>query len=432
MAEFKQGHALIIGVGTYANSQWSVPITAAEADAVAETLMDPAIGAYPQRQVMTLHNEQATVANVVHGLEMLAERVQPQDTALLFFSGHGAPGEDGQYYFATHEAELISTQRIKAGTGLGQRQLLDLLRAVKAQKLLVIINACFSGNVTATLGTGDVLGTPPPNSVSDSLLAGGAGRVVLTASRANQYSHFRKTQTYTFFGNALIEGLRGKASRPGSGYVGLYELYQHVYQSVRAAASELGQIQEPVLNIVAGVGPFPVARYPGATDSSLGPEAIAQQPPVDTALRVVPAVQQQAGRDAIYNVGGNVNTGGGQINLGAGNRIGNITIGNVAGRDIVTTTITMGGGASGAASLPAQIAVLQQRVAQLSLPEDERSDVVDALGKAKKAGEEGKQARMLDKLRDAHTTLRTLVGSDARAATLADEMGRLISRAEGT
>src|SRR6266508_4668487 len=98
---FTHGRALIIGVGDYQDPQWTVQITVADAECVADALTDPAVGAYPPEQVQVLTGAQTTRAGVTAALTQLAHEARVTDTVVIFFCGHGALGTDGVYHFAT-------------------------------------------------------------------------------------------------------------------------------------------------------------------------------------------------------------------------------------------------------------------------------------------------------------------------------------------
>ena len=135
MVVFREGHALVIGVGTYQDPQWNAPITVADAQGVADALKDPAVGAYLADQVVMLRDGETTREGVTTALKALAGRAKAEATAVIFFCGHGALGTDGEYYFGTHETAFVGG-KVQAGTGLSKSELLDLLREIKAQKLL--------------------------------------------------------------------------------------------------------------------------------------------------------------------------------------------------------------------------------------------------------------------------------------------------------
>ncbi len=308
MAQFQQGYALVVGVGNYQQTKYSVPITFNDAQGVYDALVNPQLAAYPANQITFLHDEAATRQNILDALADLAQRAAETDSVLIFLAGHGAPADDGTWHFATHETEFQSIKSVKSGNALGQTELLDALRKIQAQKILVIINACFSGLVSPTLAATreipQTLGAPPPDSLSNSILATGEGRAIITASRGNQYSMFDMGAPRTFFGNALVDGLNGNGVVNKNGYIGLFELYEYVYTQSRAGASKYGELQEPVLTILQGIGPFPVALYKGSTPGNLADANLLTSPPPNTAARVV-----NVGAGASYaNIDGSHNT----------------------------------------------------------------------------------------------------------------------------
>src|SRR5262245_41770279 len=104
---FGQGHALLIGVGTYANkSGWTVPTTVADAKAVAAVLRNPQFCGYPEGQVTLLSNEQVTRHGVLAALDKLSAQASADSTVLLFYSGHGHFDGAGVYYLTTNDVQI--------------------------------------------------------------------------------------------------------------------------------------------------------------------------------------------------------------------------------------------------------------------------------------------------------------------------------------
>lgn len=310
MAAFQQGHALVVGVGNYAEAKYSVPITFHDAQGVYDALVNPQVAAYPPEQVTFLHDAEATSQNIIDALGELGQRAGQQDTVLIFLAGHGAPADDGTWHFATHDTEFQSIKNVKSGNALSQDELLYALRKIKSQKILVLINACFSGLVSPTLAPGTpvppTLGTPPPDALTTSILGTGEGRAIITASRGNQYSMFDPGAERTFFGDALVQGLNGQGVTNRNGYIGLFELYEFLYTSAKAGAKKYNETQEPVLTVLQGIGPFPVALYKGSTPGNLADAGFMKEPPPNTAANVV---QINAGAGAnVSNVAGSNNT----------------------------------------------------------------------------------------------------------------------------
>lgn len=109
--------------------------------------------------------------------------------------------------------------------------------------------------------------------------------IVVTACRDRQLSYIGPGPL-TLFTQALVDGLRGAGTRGNRGYVSAFDLYLHLYDSVKeAAARQYGKAQEPELTVLKGVGPFPVSLFRGAT--TLGDFDSAAPPPDGAAVREV-------------------------------------------------------------------------------------------------------------------------------------------------
>ena len=346
---FTQGHALLIGVGTYQHEpRMNVPVTAADARAVADVLRDPAFCGYPDDQVKPLCNAAASREGILVALDALATRTGEGDTVFLFFCGHGEYGDDGDYYLTTYDTRL-KDRKVVSGSGLREREFIEKLRALKAKRLLLVVNACHSGEVAPTLGESEApyASTPLPAQTAAALLATGEGRIIITACRENQLSHIGNG-ALTLFTEALVNGLRGGGSSSARGYLSAFDLYTHLYFAIEEGVREkYGARQEPELTVLKGVGPFAVSLFKGAT--TLGQFDSASRPPEGTAVREVnPAyaramLQQYIG--ATYNASltgsGAIAQGNGATAVGAGGvyvggkNTGGINTGTQIGGDLV-------------------------------------------------------------------------------------------------
>jgi hypothetical protein len=272
---FFPGHALLIGVGSYRNHpEFDVPTAVTDAQELAGVFRDARYCGYPESQTRVLCDSGATREGILAALDKLAARAGEQDTALLFYCGHGIYGEDGQYYLTSHDSRFAN-RKVVSGAGVSQRELLERLGAIRAKRMLLIFNACHSGAVTPTLGAEQpVGGLNPSETLSGALLATGEGRVIIAACRASQVSYIGAV-LLTIFTQALADGLRGAGVNDHAGYISAFDLYSFVYATVRDRVRDSYRaIQEPELTILKGVGPFAIALYPGATtpgEFSAGP-----------------------------------------------------------------------------------------------------------------------------------------------------------------
>jgi ABC-type branched-subunit amino acid transport system substrate-binding protein len=200
---------------------------ASDAWALAAVLRDPGIGGF---EVRTLLNEPAHVVNLAVE-EFFADR-RPGDLLLVHFSGHGVKDEDGELYFAASNTVL---GRLGA-TAVAAEFVSRRMSRSRSRRVVLLLDCCYAGaferGLVARAGT----------EVGIEQQFGGRGRAVITASSAMEYAFEAGELTDarevppSVFTSALVQGLEtGEADRDQDGLVGLDELYDYVYDQVRAA-----------------------------------------------------------------------------------------------------------------------------------------------------------------------------------------------------
>jgi formylglycine-generating enzyme required for sulfatase activity len=329
MAEFAQGHALLIGVGTYYYASWlDVPVTVTEAGRMRAILADPNLAGYPPHQITLLQDQHASRNGILQALDELATATHPEDTLLIYYAGHGAAGTDGNYYLTTSDTRFTSN-RVNAGTGIAEGELLDKLRQIPAQRLIFFCNACYAGRLLPHLGVGDSFaGQPLPGAMAAAMLGSGAGRIIVSACREEQQAWIGQGEL-SLFAQALVDGLSGKGwAGNNAGYVGAFGLYEYLYETVKEAAADLGHPQEPELTVLKGVGPFPVALYRGAVEHAAFDAAEAL--PQEAAVHKVSAKESRRWFEKRIT-----DTGGGAYFENAVHINGS----NFAGRDLFQVTV---------------------------------------------------------------------------------------------
>lgn len=431
---FEHGHALVIGVGKYLHHpQANRPMAAEDARQVAQVLEDNRLCGYLAKNVTLLTDQAASRQAILQALANLA-MTGAGDTVLLFYSGHGALGTDGSYYLTACDAHF-ENGRVKDG-GVSESELLGLLRKVPARRMVLLFQACFSGELSPDFGTEEpenVESMGLPNSTADAILGSGEGRIIITSSRDEQKSWARWSQPISFFTQALLQGLRGEASNNG-GYIGAFGLYEYLYETVKESAKEIGQVQEPVLNVLQGVGPFPLALYRGASEPSsfsLEKEALPAETPV---RQVSPKASQRAFDRRVINTGGGAYIEG-NVHIGKGDFVGRDQIKvNVQGGISGGIMAVGNGNIIGAPQAPGSAAELIQlmreirsRLPQAGLDVDTREMVeadIQAV-EAQLAKPEPKKALVLPKLK----SIAEVLGSAVAAGETLHKLAPMVQQA---
>jgi hypothetical protein len=255
---FAGGRAVVIGVAGYANVS---PLPAAVLDDARDLrarLTDPATCGYPAGQAALLLDGQATRDGIRAALAELAQAAGPDDTAVVFFSGHGARAIDpkglgdpsGLEYILPFDADLSDLAR----TAIRGDEMTAMLRRIRAGRLLVLFDSCHSG------GAGEPKAAAPPlkAGLSEDYYTGlalGKGRVVIASCRADEVSWVLPGMRNSLFTHHLLEALGGGTARTlGDGYVRVFDVFRHMADRVPRLAS-----QHPIFKAAGMEEDFPIA-----------------------------------------------------------------------------------------------------------------------------------------------------------------------------
>ncbi len=224
--------ALVVAIDRYVHPtlrQLAAP--AADAAELAEVLSDPQLGDF---DVSVLAN--ANSSQVAEAVEALLADCVPSDVVLLHFSCHGIKDDSGELFLA---ATNTMPNRLFA-TAVNASVVYRLIQRSRAQRVILLLDCCYGGAfergvVARAGGHVDVAGH-----FGDTVLGGGRGRVVITASSAMEYAFEgavlaeNSGPSPSLFTAALVNGIRsGEADRDQDGQVALGELYDYVHDKVR-------------------------------------------------------------------------------------------------------------------------------------------------------------------------------------------------------
>jgi hypothetical protein len=250
MATFERGHALVVGVGG------DLPGTVGDARALADILSAPGRCAYPWNQVAALTGPSATRQAILDALDALAQSTDAQSTAVIYFSGHGyrvSSAMGSSYFLLPHNYDLSDLP----GTCISGIELTEKLRAIAVRKLLVLLDCCRAGGIGEPKSPGLTFAKSPLPPEAETILAEGAGRVIIASSREDELSYAGKP--YSAFTVALLESLSGRDVDQKDGYVRVSDLVLHAREVV---PRRTGGRQHPTIKFHQADN-FAVAYYAG-------------------------------------------------------------------------------------------------------------------------------------------------------------------------
>ncbi len=247
--------AVIIGIDKYKDPDIEdLNVAGVDAKSIYEIITNPKGGGFPVENVKLLLNDQATRKGITEALgEWLPSQAKPNDTVLIFYSGHGGiePDYSGEEpdgnskYIIPYDAnpnDLFST-------AIQNSSLSRMLQRITSNQMIFLIDCCYSGGTTT--GQEIIKSISPPNTkvgndVYDDL--SGKGRVIISASLPDQVSYEIPKLDHGIFTYNLIEAIYGKADFNKDGVLTLIaEIYPFISQEVVNMAHSFGFRQNPTL-----------------------------------------------------------------------------------------------------------------------------------------------------------------------------------------
>ncbi|PYP83337.1 MAG: hypothetical protein DMF61_23380 [Blastocatellia bacterium AA13] len=246
--EFEESaHALLIGIGKYKYQEQGLaelPSCPNDLRELASLLTDSQKSGYLHQNVSVLSGKEATKKKIESELAKLSKRTNEDSTVFIYFSGHGGRVKRARGV-RTYLCPFDCDPDHLADTGISGEGFSNALSAIKARKLLVILDTCHAAGSATLREIGGETWHPGIDKSYLETLAAGSGRVVIASSKADQPSYNHPTANHGLFTWHLLEGLRGKASIRGDGRVNVLDLFYHISEEVRGAQPG----QEPVLQV---------------------------------------------------------------------------------------------------------------------------------------------------------------------------------------
>ena len=186
----------------------------------------------PPENILLLLNEEAGLIRLRSTLgTYLKNKAGKNDMVIIYFAGHGAaekdvtsPDGDGlEKYLLPFDVN----PRDLYATALPMGEISRVFTRIQSERLIFIADACYSG----ASGGRTVSFTGIRASISEGFLdriASGKGKIILTASGANEVSEENETLGHGVFTFYLLEGLRGNADTDKDGLITVDEIYRYV------------------------------------------------------------------------------------------------------------------------------------------------------------------------------------------------------------
>ena len=203
-------YALIIGIGKYHHLR-QLNKTTTDAQDLRDLLVERG---YPKGNIKLLLDDQATRPFISDQLDWLARYAQAEATVLIFFAGHGAQrvgGLEVGEYLCPVEADWFDLER----TAISHERFTNAMKAIHAERLVVLMDACHAGGVGDIRGALNVVGGLTQKVYEQ--ITTDEGRVVIASCKIDEVSYELPGWRNGLFTHYLLEGLRGKVADEDGG-----------------------------------------------------------------------------------------------------------------------------------------------------------------------------------------------------------------------
>ena len=199
-------YVFAVGINKYKNPALNLNYAEPDARGIAGFFKRQSGGLFKNVNVVEIYNDQATKENIVSKLSQL-QNIHPQDAVVIYLAGHGENLND-RWYFIPHELTYPEREEDVKIKGISSDELSGYMKNIKAQKILLLIDACKAGGALIAFR-----GFEDRKALSQ--LSRSTGVHIVAASTKDQFAAEVKDLGHGVFTYTLLQGLNGKAAGKG-------------------------------------------------------------------------------------------------------------------------------------------------------------------------------------------------------------------------
>ena len=246
-------YLITIGTSKYKDDRYNLNYAVKDGQDLATLMKTNAGGVYKEVKSKSLYDDEVTATNIQELHHFLKES-GPDDVVMVFVAGHGVLDENFDYYFGTHDMDFTDP----ANKGLAYEQLEGILDGIKANKKILIMDTCHSGEIDkedvffsaneedpeeeediAFRAVGPQVeekSSATPTRLSNVLfndLRRGTGSTVISSAGGAEFAMESDEWKNGLFTYCMLHGLKnGSADLDGDGEIMLMELQEYVVDRV--------------------------------------------------------------------------------------------------------------------------------------------------------------------------------------------------------
>jgi hypothetical protein len=232
-----QLYALIVGIQDFANSEFDLRYSVADATAIAEVLKKKAAPLFDKVNIEQLITQKTTTKAALQSAFARYQRISPNDVFVFYVATHGTvEGADlasRQYFLIPSNINAATDEAIQRDA-VSEGELKKMIASIPATRKLLLLDTCHAG----AMGDAMMVTTRGLEELAAvKVLSGAVGSTVLSASTSDQEA-LEGQDGHGLFTWVLLRGLGGSADFRNHGYVNTFDLADYVDDEVPKIAEQ--------------------------------------------------------------------------------------------------------------------------------------------------------------------------------------------------
>jgi WD40 repeat protein len=270
-------YAVVIGTGKYTNSSINLKYPEKDAQSMSTALQLGSEQLFGKENthiytLTTASGERPTKEKIKTVFTEIGKNAKSSDVILVYLSGHGIAwgGDHGDFYYITTDATAASADAyndevIRKNYTISATEFTDYLKAIPANKQVMIIDACSSGKAVDNLMAArdiDVSSIKAIDRMKDR-----TGMFVISGSAADAVSYEASRYGQGLLTYSILQAMKGAALRDGQ-FFDVNTILNYSRENVPKLAAGIGGIQTPQLLVPKG-GSFDIGKVDEAAKTQI-------------------------------------------------------------------------------------------------------------------------------------------------------------------
>ena len=245
-------YIISIGVSNYKSDKLKLDYPAIDAASFGSAISASAIKFVDKEHVHTSTfitdsgslNLPPTKVQIQKRLMEIAKTAKADDVFIMFFAGHGILLEgDKNLYLLTAEASSFEIKGTQKFVAISTTELNKWMQDIKANKKMIILDACNSGEALEGLKIKGGITTDQKKALEN--LKDNSGFFILSASASGQSAYESQIFGHGILTYSLLRGIKMGEGLKNNNEIGIMDWFKNASESAKEWAKSIGKTQDP-------------------------------------------------------------------------------------------------------------------------------------------------------------------------------------------